>query len=41
MFQLAKSYFDIKELDRVVFVLKNAKGARSRFLRSYAAFLVS
>jgi anaphase-promoting complex subunit 8 len=41
LFQLAKSYFDIKELDRVVHTLKGAKGARARFLRNYAAFLVS
>lgn len=40
LFQLAKSYFDVHELDRVVYTLRDAKGARSRFLRQYAAFLV-
>lgn len=39
-FQLAKSYFDIHELDRVVHTLKNARGARSRFLKFYASYLV-
>ncbi|RXK34892.1 anaphase-promoting complex subunit 8 [Tremella mesenterica] len=38
-FQLAKSYFDIKELDRVVFVLREAKSKRAIFLRIYSAFL--
>lgn len=38
-FQLAKSYFDIHELDRVVHTLRAARGSRSRFLRNYAAYL--
>ncbi|KAL1410905.1 Anaphase-promoting complex subunit 8 [Vanrija albida] len=38
-FQLAKSYFDIRELDRVVHTLRNAKGSRARFLKCYAAYL--
>ncbi len=38
-FQLAKSYYDIKEHDRVVATLAGAKSARSRFLRTYAAYL--
>jgi anaphase-promoting complex subunit 8 len=39
-FQLARSYFDIKEFDRVVHVLRNARGSRPRFLRIYSAYLV-
>jgi anaphase-promoting complex subunit 8 len=40
-FQLAKSYYDMKEFDRVVWLLQGAKGSRSRFLRIYSAYLVS
>lgn len=39
-FQLARSYFDIKEFDRVVFTLKHARSKRAVFLRTYAAYLV-
>lgn len=39
-FQLAKSYFDMKEFDRVVWILKDARGKRSRFVRIYSAYLV-
>ena len=40
-FQLAKSYFDTKEFDRVVYTLKHARGKRAVFLRTYSAYLVS
>lgn len=40
-FQLARGYFDMKEFDRVVFVLKHARGKRAVFLRLYSAYLVS
>jgi anaphase-promoting complex subunit 8 len=40
-FQLARGYFDMKEFDRVVHVLRNAPGKRARFLRIYSAYLVS
>lgn len=40
-FQLARSYFDTKEFDRVVFTLKHARGKRAVFLRIYSAYLVS
>ena len=40
-FQLARTYFDMKEFDRVVFTLRDARGSRARFLRVYAAYLVS
>ena len=39
-FQLARSYFDMKEFDRVVYTLREARGSRARFLRSYSAYLV-
>ena len=39
-YQLAKSYFDVKEFDRVVFTLRRAQGKRSVFLRVYSAYLV-
>ena len=39
-FQLAKSYYDMKEFDRVVWLLKGARGKRSRFLKIYSAYLV-
>lgn len=39
-FQLARSYFDVKEFDRVVHTLKLARGKRAVFLRTYAAYLV-
>ncbi|ORX34176.1 putative cell division control protein 23 [Kockovaella imperatae] len=39
MFQLAKGYFDMKEFDRVVWVLKSANGRRAKFLRIYSAYL--
>jgi anaphase-promoting complex subunit 8 len=39
-YQLAKSYFDIKEFDRVVYTLRAARGKRSVFLRVYSAYLV-
>lgn len=38
--QLAKTYFDMKEFDRVVWTLREARGARDRFLKAYAGFLV-
>lgn len=40
-FQLAKTYFDIHEHDRVVAVLEGCRGPRARFLKIYSAFLVS
>jgi anaphase-promoting complex subunit 8 len=40
-FQLARTYFDLREFDRVAWVLKDAMGSRSRFLRVYSAYLVS
>jgi anaphase-promoting complex subunit 8 len=40
-FQLARSYFDTKEFDRVVYTLKHARGKRAVFLRTYSAYLVS
>lgn len=40
-FQLGKSYFDMKEFDRVVWVLKESRGKRAKFLRIYSAYLVS
>ena len=42
-FQLARSYFDMKEFDRVAHTLKNAhaRGSRARFLRAYSLYLVS
>ena len=40
IFQLAKSYYDMKEFDRVVFVLKGVNGKRAKFLRIYSAYLV-
>ena len=40
-FQLARSYFDMKEFDRVAHTLREARGDRARFLRTYAAYLVS
>ncbi|WVQ85576.1 hypothetical protein IAT38_007742 [Cryptococcus sp. DSM 104549] len=38
-FQLARGYFDLKEYDRVVWVLRDAKGSRARFLRYYSMYL--
>lgn len=38
-FQLAKSYYDIKEHDRVVATLAGARSPRARFLRIYSAYL--
>ncbi|KAK4688460.1 anaphase-promoting complex subunit 8, partial [Tremellales sp. Uapishka_1] len=38
-FQLARGYFDLKELDRVVWTLRDARGKRARFLRIYSAYL--
>lgn len=40
-FQLARSYFDMKEFDRVVYTLKHQRGKRAVFLRTYSAYLVS
>ena len=40
-FQIAKSYYDMKEFDRVVWTLRDAQGKRARFLRTYSAYLVS
>ena len=39
-YQMAKGYFDLKEFDRVTWVLRDARGNRAKFLRTYAAFLV-
>jgi hypothetical protein len=39
-FQLAKSYYDMKEFDRVVWTLRDAQGKRARFLRIYSSYLV-
>ncbi|ODN84236.1 hypothetical protein L202_00231 [Cryptococcus amylolentus CBS 6039] len=38
-FQLARGYFDLKEYDRVVWVLRDARGNRARFLRYYSMYL--
>ncbi|WWC99465.1 hypothetical protein V866_006368 [Kwoniella sp. B9012] len=38
-FQLARGYFDLKEYDRVAWVLKDAKGSRSKFLKYYSMYL--
>ncbi|WVR05711.1 hypothetical protein IAU60_002735 [Kwoniella sp. DSM 27419] len=38
-FQLARGYFDLKEYDRVVWALRDAKGSRARFLRYYSTYL--
>ncbi|WVF70723.1 hypothetical protein IAT40_005516 [Kwoniella sp. CBS 6097] len=38
-FQLARGYFDLKEYDRVAWVLREAKGSRARFLRYYSMYL--
>jgi hypothetical protein len=40
-FQMARSYFDTKEFERVVHTLKHARGKRAVFLRTYSAYLVS
>jgi anaphase-promoting complex subunit 8 len=40
-FQLGKSYFEMKEFDRVVWVLRESRGKRAKFLRIYSAYLVS
>lgn len=39
-FQLARTYFDLREFDRVVWMLRDARGSRARFLRVYSAYLV-
>ncbi|BEJ18077.1 hypothetical protein CspHIS471_0703540 [Cutaneotrichosporon sp. HIS471] len=38
-FELAKTYYDIKEHDRVVATLEGAQSPRARFLRTYSAYL--
>ncbi|WWC86040.1 uncharacterized protein L201_000911 [Kwoniella dendrophila CBS 6074] len=38
-FQLARGYFDLKEYDRVVYILKDSKGSRSKFLKYYSMYL--
>ncbi|OWZ69319.1 hypothetical protein AYX14_03075 [Cryptococcus neoformans] len=38
-FQLARGYFDLKEYDRVAWVLKDAQGSRAKFLRYYSMYL--
>ncbi|WWC58343.1 uncharacterized protein I303_100883 [Kwoniella dejecticola CBS 10117] len=38
-FQLARGYFDLKEYDRVVWILKDSKGSRSKFLKYYSMYL--
>lgn len=40
-FQLARGYFDLKEYDRVAWVLKDGQGNRAKFLRYYSMYLVS
>lgn len=40
-FQLARGYFDLKEYDRVAWVLRDAQGSRAKFLRYYSMYLVS
>jgi hypothetical protein len=40
-FELARSYFELKELDRCAWVLRDATSPRARFLRVYATYLVS
>lgn len=38
-FQLARGYFDLKEFDRVAFVLKTSTLPKARFLRLYSQYL--
>ncbi|WWC66603.1 uncharacterized protein I206_100506 [Kwoniella pini CBS 10737] len=38
-FQLARGYFDLKEYDRVVWLLKDSRGSRSKFLKYYSMYL--
>lgn len=40
LFELARTYFEARELERCAFVLNGAKGAKGRFLRLYATYLV-
>jgi anaphase-promoting complex subunit 8 len=40
-FQLARSYFEMKEFDRVVFTLQHSKGKKAKFLKVYSGYLVS
>lgn len=40
-FDLARSYFDMKEFDRVAWVLRDMMGPKARFLRLYSQYLVS
>lgn len=39
-YDLAKSFFDAKELDRAAWVLRSANSTKAIFLRLYARYLV-
>ena len=39
-YKLARSYFDLREYDRVVMKLEGVKGSKAKFLRMYCRFLV-
>lgn len=40
-YDLARSYFDVRELDRCEWTLRMCTGAKATFLRAYARYLVS
>lgn len=40
-FELARSYFEAKELDRCAWTLRTSRTSRAGFLRLYATYLVS
>jgi anaphase-promoting complex subunit 8 len=40
-FDLAKTYYDGKELERVAKTLEGCKSKKAKFLRLYATYLVS
>nr|ODO02581.1 anaphase-promoting complex subunit 8 [Cryptococcus depauperatus CBS 7855] len=40
-FQLARGYFDLKEYDRVAWILRDALGGRARFLKYYSMYLAT
>lgn len=39
-YKLARSYFDMREYDRVILKLKGVKGTKAKFLRIYCQYLV-
>lgn len=40
-FELARAYFELKEMERCAWALRNSTSSRGRFLRVYASYLVS